>query len=143
MRILMAWLVALVTALFCQHEFEQAVGLPLSTASRWIVDERGRRVKLACVNWASHLEPVLAEGLGNRPMGAIAGEVAAMGFNCVRLTWPTFLVTHSSFSCLTVTQSLQRLNLTESLTGVRVHNPSILDLTLIDALKASLLIFSS
>uniref|UniRef100_A0A453C7S4 Uncharacterized protein n=1 Tax=Aegilops tauschii subsp. strangulata TaxID=200361 RepID=A0A453C7S4_AEGTS len=31
--------------------------LPLSTASRWLVDADGRRVKLVCANWASHLEP--------------------------------------------------------------------------------------
>ena len=58
----------------CHEAVEQAAALPrsLSTSSRWIVDERGRRVKLACVNWPSHLEPVLAEGLGHRPLGTIA-----------------------------------------------------------------------
>lgn len=110
----------------------------LSTASRWVVDESGSRVKLACVNWPSHLEPMLAEGLGKRPVGAIAGDVAAMGFNCVRFTWPTFLVTNASYSGLTVAQSFLRLNLTESLAGIRVNNPGFVDLKLIDAFKASL-----
>lgn len=114
----------------------------LSTASRWVVDESGSRVKLACVNWPSHLEPVLAEGLGKRPVGAIAGDVAAMGFNCVRFTWPTFLVTNASYSSLTVAQSFLRLNLTESLAGIRVNNPELVDLKLIDAFKASLCLFS-
>ena len=102
-----------------------------------MVDESGSRVKLACVNWPSHLEPMLAEGLGKRPVGAIAADVAAMGFNCVRLTWPTFLVTNASYGNLTVAQSFQRLNLTESLAGVRANNPGVVDLKLIDALKAS------
>lgn len=124
-----------VLALACQHG--RAAGATLSTASRWIVDENGNRVKLACVNWPSHLEPMLAEGLGKQPVGAIAGDVAAMGFNCVRLTWPTFLVTNASYSNLTVAQSFLRLNLTESLAGIRVNNPSIVDLKLIDAFKAS------
>jgi len=102
-----------------------------------VVDESGSRVKLACVNWPSHLEPMLAEGLGKRPVGAIAADVAAMGFNRVRLTWPTFLVTNASYGNLTVAQSFQRLNLTESLAGVRANNHGVADLKLIDALKAS------
>ncbi|EMS46776.1 hypothetical protein TRIUR3_23304 [Triticum urartu] len=60
-----------------------------------------------------------------------------MGFNCVRLTWPTFLVTNASYSSLTVEQSFQRLNLTESLAGIRANNPTVVDLKLIDAFKAS------
>ncbi|TVU15557.1 hypothetical protein EJB05_39082, partial [Eragrostis curvula] len=128
-----AWLVAfLVLALACHHE-----AATLSTASRWIVDQSGNRVKLACVNWPSHLEPMLAEGLSKQPVGVIAGDVAAMGFNCVRLTWPTFLVTNASYSDLTVAQSFLRLNLTESLAGIRANNPGIVDLKLIDAYKAS------
>lgn len=131
--------------LACHHGCAAAaVAAPttLSTASRWVVDESGSRVKLACVNWPSHLEPVLAEGLGKRPVGAIAGDVAAMGFNCVRFTWPTFLVTNASYSSLTVAQSFLRLNLTESLAGIRVNNPELVDLKLIDAFKASLCLFS-
>jgi hypothetical protein len=135
------WLAAsLVLALARQHAraFTAAETVTLSTASRWIVDESGKRVKLACVNWPSHLEPMLAEGLSKQPVGAIAGDVAAMGFNCVRLTWPIFLVTNASYSDVTVAQSFQRLNLAESLSGIRVNNPGLVDLKLIDAFKASL-----
>ncbi|KAJ1271557.1 hypothetical protein BS78_06G136300 [Paspalum vaginatum] len=132
---LAACLALAVAFLACRHERAAAVPT-LSTASRWVVDEGGSRVKLACVNWPSHLEPMLAEGLGKQPVGAIAGDVAAMGFNCVRLTWPTFLVTNASYSSLTVAQSFQRLNLTESLAGIRVNNPGLVDLKLIDAFKA-------
>jgi hypothetical protein len=137
------WLAAfLALALACHHDRAcVAAAVTLSTASRWIVDESGHRVKLACVNWPSHLEPMLAEGLSKQPVGVIAGDVAAIGFNCVRLTWPTFLVTNASYSDLTVAQSFQRLNLADSLAGIRANNPGIVDLKLIDAFKASRSLF--
>ncbi|XP_072958859.1 glycosyl hydrolase 5 family protein-like isoform X1 [Typha angustifolia] len=109
---------------------------PLSTSSRWIVDDSGKRVKLACVNWPSHLEPMLAEGLGKQPLDAISNMIANLGFNCVRLTWATFMVTNESLASLTVRQSFQALNLVESIGGIRVNNPDLLDLPLVDAYKA-------
>nr|CAB3484882.1 unnamed protein product [Digitaria exilis] len=131
--------IAMVALLACRHEHAAAAAVPtLSTASRWVVDESGSRVKLACVNWPSHLEPMLAEGLSKRPVGAITASVAAMGFNCVRLTWPTFMVTNASYGDLTVAQSFHRLNLTDTLAGIRANNPAVVDLKLIDAFKASL-----
>ncbi|KAK8502349.1 hypothetical protein V6N13_090677 [Hibiscus sabdariffa] len=110
--------------------------LPLSTNSRWIVDNGGRRVKLACVNWASHMEPVLAEGLSKQPMDTIAKRIVSMGFNCVRFTWPLYLITNDSLALLTVRQSFQRLNLLESLAGIQTNNPSIIDVPLIKAYQA-------
>ncbi|KAK9108309.1 hypothetical protein Syun_024320 [Stephania yunnanensis] len=105
----------------------------LHTDSRWIVDESGNRVKLACVNWPSHLQPVLAEGLNKRPLDGIAKEIVEMGFNCVRLTWPLYLATNDSFSSLTVQQSFHNLGLNDSLAGIALNNPSITNLTLIQA----------
>ncbi|KAE8710229.1 Cytochrome P450 86A2 [Hibiscus syriacus] len=110
--------------------------LPLSTNSRWIVDEGGRRVKLACVNWVSHLEPVLAEGLSKQPMDTLVKKVVSMGFNCVRFTWPLYLITNDSLASLTVRQSFQRLGLLESIAGIQANNPSIIDVTLIKAYQA-------
>ncbi|EEC77495.1 hypothetical protein OsI_16343 [Oryza sativa Indica Group] len=138
MRLVVVWLAAVAVLGLASHgrPAAAAAATTLSTASRWIVDEGGNRVKLACVNWPSHLEPMLAEGLGKQPVGAIAKDVVAMGFNCVRLTWATFMVTNASYSSLTVAQSFQRLNLTESLAAIRVNNPSLVDLKLIDAFKA-------
>ncbi|XP_052205116.1 glycosyl hydrolase 5 family protein-like [Diospyros lotus] len=113
-----------------------AAALPLTTDSRWIVDEAGRRVKLACLNWVSHLEPVVAEGLSKQPVDEISKKIAAMGFNCVRLTWPLYLATNESLANLTVRQSLQGLGLLESIAGFQAHNPSIVDLPLIKAFQA-------
>ncbi|RCV34173.1 hypothetical protein SETIT_7G139600v2 [Setaria italica] len=109
--------------------------LPLSTASRWLVGADGRRVKLACANWASHLEPAAAEGLSRRGVEGIAGRVAAMGFNCVRLTWPTYLATNATLASLPFRWSLERLGMRESVAGVRVNNPALLDLPLIDVFR--------
>lgn len=110
--------------------------LPLSTNSRWIVDETGQRVKLSCVNWVSHLEPMMAEGLSKQPVDAISKRIVSMGFNCVRLTWPLFLVTNDSLSSLTVRNSLQSLGLVEAIAGFQANNPSVLDLSLISAYQA-------
>ncbi|EOA23742.1 hypothetical protein CARUB_v10016955mg [Capsella rubella] len=112
--------------------------LPLSTDSRWIVDDgnKGRRVKLTCVNWPSHLETAVAEGLSKQPMDSIAEKIVSMGFNCVRLTWPLYLATDESFSdIMTVRQSLLKFGLFEAVSGFQVHNPTVLDLPLIKAFQ--------
>ncbi|XP_057415719.1 glycosyl hydrolase 5 family protein [Lotus japonicus] len=111
-------------------------GVPLNTNSRWIVNQDGLRVKLACVNWVSHLDAVVAEGLSKQPVDVISKGIKSMGFNCVRLTWPILLVTNDSLSSLTVRQSFQNLGLLDSVAGVQANNPSIIDLTLIQAFQA-------
>ncbi|XP_010528075.1 PREDICTED: uncharacterized protein LOC104805267 [Tarenaya hassleriana] len=112
-----------------------AAALPLSTDSRWIVGLTGRRVKLACIVWPSHLDAAVAEGLSKRPMDAIAEKILSMGFNCVRFTWPLYLATDDSFASMTVRQSLRRLGLFEAISGVQANNPSIIDLPLIRAFQ--------
>ncbi|CAJ1938209.1 unnamed protein product [Sphenostylis stenocarpa] len=112
-------------------------GLPLRTDSRWIVGQDGRRVKLACVNWVSHLEVAVAEGLSKKPVDEISMGIKSMGFNCVRLTWPILLVTNDSLAFLTVRRSFQSLGLLESIAGVQTNNPSIIDLPLIEAFQAN------
>ncbi|KAK7318680.1 hypothetical protein RJT34_03385 [Clitoria ternatea] len=108
----------------------------LHTNSRWIVNEDGQRVKLACVNWVSHLEPVVAEGLSKQPLDVISKGIKSMGFNCVRLTWPILLITNDSFASLTVRHSFQNLGLLQSIAGFQTNNPSIVDLPLIQAFQA-------
>jgi hypothetical protein len=114
--------------------------LPLWTSSRWVVGADGRRVKLACANWASHLEPAAAEGLARRGVGDIAARVVAMGFNCVRLTWPTYLATNATLASLPLRWSLERLGMLESVAGVRVNNPALLELPLIDVFRVRVLV---
>ncbi|KAI7748872.1 hypothetical protein M8C21_032793 [Ambrosia artemisiifolia] len=111
--------------------------LPLSTNSRWIVDdgEGGERVKLSCVNWVSHLDAVVAEGLSKQPVDVISKKILAMGFNCVRLTYPLFLFTNESLASVTVRQSLKKLGLIESVAGFQANNPSFIDLPLIKAFQ--------
>ncbi|GLJ37916.1 hypothetical protein SUGI_0771340 [Cryptomeria japonica] len=113
-----------------------AASVRLLTKSRWIVDEEsGGRVKLACVNLVSHLESMLTEGLNRQPLKYIANTVFSQGFNCVRLTWATFMVTKPEYQSLTVTSSLMSLNLSSAVDGIRANNPEFLDLSLIEALK--------
>lgn len=117
------------------------VAQPLSTNSRWIVNESGRRVKLACVNWVTHLEVVVAEGLSKQPVDVISKKIVDMGFNCVRLTWPLFLFTNDSLASLTVRQSFKNLGLLESIAGLQANNPSIVDLPLITAYQVMITSF--
>ncbi|CAK9137013.1 unnamed protein product [Ilex paraguariensis] len=109
--------------------------LPLSTNSRWIIEEPGgNRKKLTCVNWAAHLQPMLPEGIEKKPLKYIAEQVGAMGFNCVRLTWATYMFTR--FSNRTVAESLDQLGLKQAMVGMTQYNPLFLNLTLVDAQKA-------
>ncbi|KAL5053557.1 hypothetical protein RYX36_034239 [Vicia faba] len=111
-------------------------GVPLGTDSRWIVNKNGQRVKLACVNWVSHLDAVVAEGLSKKPVDEISKGIKSMGFNCVRLTWPTLLATDDTLSNFKVRLSLENHGLKDSIAGFQSNNPSILDLSLIQAFQA-------
>ncbi|KAF2590852.1 hypothetical protein F2Q70_00040029, partial [Brassica cretica] len=112
------------------------IAYPLSTSSRWIVDENGQRVKLACVNWPSHLQPVVAEGLSKQPVDAVAKKIVEMGFNCVRLTWPLDLMTNETLANnVTVRQSFQSFGLKDDIVGFKTNNPSMIDISLIEAFK--------
>ncbi|KNA25696.1 hypothetical protein SOVF_003190 [Spinacia oleracea] len=117
------------------HHLEVSHAVPLSTNSRWIIDEEGHRVKLACVNWASHLELVVAEGLTKQPVDVISKKIKDMGFNCVRLTWPLDLATNDSLASTTVRQSFVNAGLLDSISDLQANNPSIVDLSLIDAFQ--------
>jgi len=116
----------------------RADSVPLSTHGRWVVDSAtGQRVKLRCVNWVGHMPAVLPEGLNQKPVNAIAARVASLGFNCVRLTWATYLWTDDDrYSELSVGGSLRSLGLSEALRGVAQHNPAMLRLTVREAYDA-------
>lgn len=67
--------------------------LPLRTEGRYIVDAKGKRFKLASVNWygAEERDFVVA-GLDRAPLATIAKQIQAAGFNSVRLPWSNELV---------------------------------------------------
>uniref|UniRef100_A0A0D3AJE1 Glycoside hydrolase family 5 domain-containing protein n=1 Tax=Brassica oleracea var. oleracea TaxID=109376 RepID=A0A0D3AJE1_BRAOL len=113
-----------------------STSFPLSTKTRWIVDEKGLRVKLACVNWLAHLQPAVAEGLSKQPLDSISKNIVSMGFNCVRLTWPLDLMTNDTLALkITVKQSFESLNLFDDVLGIQTHNPKILNLPIFNAFQ--------
>ncbi|CAA0812124.1 Cellulase (glycosyl hydrolase family 5) protein [Striga hermonthica] len=110
---------------------------PLSTSSRWIVDRAtGGRVKLACANWVSHLQPMIAEGLEKKPLAQIARQIAGNGFNCVRFTWATYAFTRPDYYGLTVSQSLNKYNLTAAKAGIEGNNPWAMGLKVVELHQA-------
>ncbi|THF94374.1 glycosyl hydrolase 5 family protein-like [Camellia sinensis] len=117
--------------------FALSHSLPLSTTSRWIVDApSGHRVKLMCVNWPGHLHAMVAEGLHKKPLKHIAAFVASNGFNCVRLTWATYMFTRDNYTNITVSESLDSWGLKEAMAGMAENNPELLKMRLNEAQRA-------
>ncbi|KAJ7944981.1 Endoglucanase [Quillaja saponaria] len=113
----------------------QTTSLPLSTNKRWIVDANsGERVKLACVNWVTHLQPMLAEGLNKQPLSNIASQIANRGFNCVRFTWATYMFTR--YANHTVGDTIDNLNIPKMKAEIAKHNPFVLTMTHLQAYDA-------
>ncbi|KAL0889618.1 hypothetical protein Bca101_013601 [Brassica carinata] len=84
----------------------------------------------------THLQSAVAEGLSKQPVDAVAEKILAMGFNCVRLTWPLDLATNLTLGTnVTVRDSFQSLGLNIDISGFETKNPSMIDLTLIEAYK--------
>jgi aryl-phospho-beta-D-glucosidase BglC (GH1 family) len=105
--------------------------LPLSSNKRWIVDESGKRVKLHCVNWSSHLNAMIAEGLDTIPLKKLIVQLKELGFNCVRYTWATHMFTR--YSTYKVGENFDKLNLTGTRLGIGFYNPSLENVTVADA----------
>ncbi|KAH7315744.1 hypothetical protein KP509_21G063600 [Ceratopteris richardii] len=106
----------------------------LNVSSRWLVKEAdGQRIKLACVNWAGHLETMLPEGLNRQPLNRLAYHVNGMGFNCVRLTFATYMLTNATIYNRTVAQIFMDAKLEHTLRGIVIHNPELINLPIQDA----------
>ncbi|KAL3498922.1 hypothetical protein ACH5RR_041654 [Cinchona calisaya] len=58
-----------------------------------------------------------------------------MGFNCVRLTWATYMYTRPNYSSLSVEESLKNFSLQDALAGIAKNNPTFLNLTVTEARK--------
>lgn len=131
------FLFSLIILLLFLHLPPLSLSLELFTDGRWILNESGHRVKLACVNWASHIDTMVTEGLSKQPLATITAYIAALGFNCVRLTYATYMVTREEFLHLPVRQSLLNLGLKSAVDGILAHNPNVIDLTLVESFKVS------
>lgn len=107
------WIIILFYFVFNSYSF------PLSTSSRWIIDENScNRIKLKCVNWPGHLNVMIPERLHKKPIKSIVYDISnTMGFNCVRLTWATYMYTR--YSNLTVSEPLDQWDLTVASGGSR------------------------
>ena len=69
-----------------------AIATPLSTSGRFIVDTNGKRIRLAGVNWYGASEDMgVPAGLDRIGRGALAGLIAAQGFNSVRLPFSVWM----------------------------------------------------
>ncbi|KAI3920215.1 hypothetical protein MKX01_017872 [Papaver californicum] len=101
--------------------------LPLSTNGRWVVDtSTGDRVKLRCVNWASHMQTMLVEGLDKKPLPDVVKSMSTLGFNCVRLTWATYTFTKQNYRNLTVDHVGEN-------DFLWFNNPGVLNLTILES----------
>ncbi|KAG0457925.1 hypothetical protein HPP92_023082 [Vanilla planifolia] len=126
-------------SLFLVITFELQLGesLPLSTSGSWVVDTiSGQRVKLRCVNWAAHLPTVVPEGLDRQPVEAIAVKITSLGFNCLRLTWATYMWTKKRYANLAIVDSLDSLGLHDAAAGIARNNLRILGMTVREAYDA-------
>ena len=112
-----------------------ANSLPLSTRGRWIIDSQtGRRVKLVCMNWPSHTQSMLIEGLNHRPLKDLADEAIKLRFNCVRLTYATHMFTR--YANRTIEENFDLLDLKQAKAGLAQYNPFVLNKTIAEAYEA-------
>lgn len=123
-------IILLIVSIFASH----CNSLPLSTNKRWIVDESGKRVKMMCINWSSHMNAMLGEGLDTIPLNKLVSQIKDHGFNCVRYTWATHMFTR--YANYKVGDNLDFLRLPGVRIGVKEYNPSLENVTVVEAFDA-------
>lgn len=69
-----------------------AIQLPLQTKDDNIIDSNGRFIHLHAINWVSHLETMIPEGLLTNSIKDIVSILKKTGFNTVRLTYALDLI---------------------------------------------------
>jgi endoglucanase len=73
------------------------IAAPLRTSGRFIVDARGRRVRLAGVNWfGAHQDLGVPAGLDRVHRTALAQTIARLGFNSVRFPFSVWMMDRTS-----------------------------------------------
>ncbi|KAL1365029.1 hypothetical protein HN51_013137 [Arachis hypogaea] len=109
--------------------------LPLSTHKRWIIDDAtGKRVKLTCAHWVAHAKPMVAEGLDQLPLNDIVKQFPERGFNCVRLSYATYMFTR--YANVSIGETLRSLDIPERVAAIEKHNPWVLNMTHLQAYDA-------
>ena len=102
-----------------------------NSAGRFIVNERGERLKLQCVSWPSHLETMLPEGLYLQSVENLARLVKNLKFNCVRFTYAIDFTRQFYNTSGRVAVNLASLP-TQMISSIDKVNPGLLDLSLFE-----------
>jgi aryl-phospho-beta-D-glucosidase BglC (GH1 family) len=99
---------------------------PLSTAGADIVDVKGDKVQLKCVNWyGAQLHQLVPSGLDQQPLDSIAAIISEdLSLNCVRLVYALEMVRRGS-------------NFVENATSLLAANPTLQSLNYMDVFDAT------
>ncbi|KAK2414087.1 glycosyl hydrolase 5 family protein [Trifolium repens] len=74
---------------------------------------------------------MIAEGLNRIPLKELIIQLKELGFNCVRYTWATHMFTR--YSTYKVGETFDKLNLHGTRLGIGFYNPSLENVTVVDA----------
>jgi hypothetical protein len=72
--VLLLFLLGLASTETGLRRFNHDISVPLRTEQQFIIDQTGKRVKLSCVNWPSHMENLVPEGLGHVSTDRLVGS---------------------------------------------------------------------
>lgn len=73
----------------------------------------------------------IGEGLDIIPLKDLIAQMKGLGFNCVRYTWATYMFTR--YSTYKIGDTLDSLKLHGVRLGLRVYNPSLENITVVEA----------
>lgn len=94
-------------------------------------------MKLTCAHWVGHATPMLVEGLDKLPIQDIANQIAKSGFNCVRLSYATYMFTRHAND--TIRDTLYSLDIPKDVvSAIEKHNPLMLNMTHVQAYEAAI-----
>jgi len=107
--------------------------LPLSTRGQSIIGADGHRVRFSCINWyGAHMQLHTVGGLQYSSLKNLSAQIAALGFNCVRLPFSLQLWFESPQVPAFATQA------NRDLAGIR--GMALFDLTVQSIVEAGLMV---
>jgi len=93
-------------------------------------------MKLTCAHWVGHAMPMVVEGLDKLPIQDIVSQIAKSGFNCVRLSYATYMFTRHAND--TIRDTLYSLDIPKDVvSAIEKHNPLMLNMTHVQAYEAA------